>query len=113
MFFGPSLTPYLILGGVITSLALSGYAYVKGRADANAYCRAAELQAEIDTLKRDMAAWKAADEIEAMLQADIDAERKSLEDKVVEYELELLSRPDDRCTLGPGDIERLRLDGGK
>jgi len=99
--------PYLLLAGVAAFLAFGTSAYIKGRADANASCRAAELQAEVDRLKRDMNAWKAADAVEKMLDADLEAERQELERKVADYELELLARPDGRCTLGADDVKRL------
>lgn len=107
LFVGKALMPYLLLAGIAAFLAFGTSAYIKGRADANANCRAAELQAEVDRLKRDMNAWKAADAIEKMLDADLEAERDELEQKVVDYELELLARPDSRCVLNDDDLRML------
>jgi hypothetical protein len=113
MLFGFSLGPYIIAGGLALAIGGAGVAYVKGYNNARLQCREAELQAELDTLKRDLAAWKAADAVEAMLEADLAAERKSLEEKVAEYELELQSRPDARCSLTDDDVRRLRLERGR
>lgn len=87
--------------------AALAWAYTKGRSDAEAACRAAELQAEIDTMKRDLAAWKAADEVERMLNGDIAAERDRLAREIEDYERDLAARPDGRCLLSPDDIGRL------
>jgi hypothetical protein len=107
------ISPFLpwILGGLI-ALGTAGTmtAYFKGRADANANCREADLRAELATLKRDLAAWRAADEVENMLQRDLEAERKQLQERVSEYELELANRPDSRCVLDQRDVDRLRFD---
>jgi hypothetical protein len=113
MLFGYSLAPWLILGGLVAAIGGAGYAYLKGYDAARLQCREAELRAEIETMKRDLEAWKAADEVEKMLEADLDAERKSLEKKVAEYEAELVLRPDDSCSLGSDDVERLRQYRGR
>lgn len=93
---------FLLIAGLVTG------AYFKGRWTAEANCHEAELRAQIATMKRDLAAWKAADEVEKILQSEVEAERRDLQEKVTEYEIELALRPDTRCTLDGSDVERLR-----
>lgn len=111
LFGGASMLPWFVLGGVLAAFSLSGAAYFKGRSDAAARCQEAALRAEMATMKRDFAAWKAANEADQLLQSQIDADRKQLEERVKEYEAELSKRPDSRCALSKHDIDRLRLRG--
>ncbi|MEN6306070.1 MAG: hypothetical protein ABFD96_25315 [Armatimonadia bacterium] len=101
--------PTWILPVVLLAAAASvvGAAYLKGRMDSAGNCREAQLQAELATLQRDMAALKAADQIEAMLNADLEAERQKLEKEVADYEAALAARPDSACRLTPDDVGRL------
>lgn len=106
------IQPFLpwIMGGLV-ALSLSGavFAYLKGRADATAKCREAELRAELVALKRDIEAWKAANYMDRLLQDELEKERRQLEKKVSEYETELAKRPDNRCLLDQRDVDSLRL----
>lgn len=105
-FLGVPAWPIWVgVAGLIGAAFLTTYA--KGYLDARNRCQEAQLRAEIATLKRDMAALKAADEIEAMLTRDLEAERDKLEKEVEDYEAELAQRPDSRCTLSPADVDRL------
>jgi hypothetical protein len=104
--------PWVLAGLMALGAAGSLAGYLKGRADANGNCQEASLRAELATMKRDVEAWKAADRIEAMLQAEIEAENRKLEEKVSDYERELAKEPlDTRCTLNQRDIDGLRGNG--
>jgi hypothetical protein len=100
MPFLPWVLAALMALGAAGSLA----GYLKGRADANGNCQEASLRAELATMRRDVEAWKAADRIEAMLQAEIEAENRELEEKVTDYERELQKSPKPDCRLSPDDI---------
>jgi hypothetical protein len=106
-FLLPLLVNRYTIGAVIGLGLLLG-AYWKGYSTAAQNCRDAELRAIIATQERDMAAWKAADEVEKQLQADIEADNADLQDKVKQYEIELAQRPDAKCALSPADVDRLR-----
>lgn len=96
------------------ALGLLAGAYWKGYSVASAKCQDAELKAEIAAMQRDFAAWRAADQIETILQQQIEAERNDLQDKVAKYETELGSRTDGRCSLNDRDVRSLDgLRGGK
>lgn len=100
--------PYILGGLVAAGLLGSVFAYIKGYGDAAQNCREAELRAELATLKRDMAAWKSADEIEAILRKQLESDAKELQDKVTEYETALAASPKDtRCTLDDRDVRSL------
>lgn len=100
------LAPVII---VATGAAMLGGAYTKGRLDANANCREAELRSEIEALKRDIAVQKDADAFEDAAARQSDADRARLEQEVADYEKELASRPADaRCALTDDDVIRLQ-----
>lgn len=99
--------PYILGGLVAAGLLGSAFAYIKGYGDAAQNCRESELRAEIATMKRDMAAWKAADEIQNMLQKEMEAAAAELQDKVTQYEVELATRTDTRCILDDRDVRSL------
>lgn len=115
--FLPYLLPYIVnrwtIGGLV-GLGLLAGAYVKGYMAARDQCQDNALKAQIASLKRDMLAWKLADDIEQSLQADLAAELSKLERKVQDYEAELAKRPADaRCSLTPDDVRSLnRMRGG-
>lgn len=99
--------PYILGGLVAAGLLGSVFAYFKGYGDAAQNCREAELRAQIATMKRDIAAWKAADEVEKILQNEIEADRRDLQDKVTQYETELAAKADTRCLLDERDVRSL------
>lgn len=108
---GPSLLPWAILGGLCCILGLTGGAYLKGRADVAATCRAAELSAEIAGLQRDLAALKAAEKIDRQLRQELIAVREALQKQVADYEADLATRPNGLCALDGRDLEWLRYGG--
>lgn len=101
----PTWPIWLAVAGLIGAAFLA--TYTKGYLDARDRCQEAQLRAEIAGLKRDIAALKAADEVEAMLTQELEAERQRLAKEVEDYEAELAQRPDTRCTLSPADVDRL------
>ena len=109
-FLLPLLVNRYTIGAVIGLGLLLG-AYWKGYSTAAQKCHDAELRTIIATQQRDMAAWRAADEVEKLLQADIEADNADLQDKVKTYELQLQNRPAGACRLSPADIDSLRFDG--
>lgn len=111
-FLLPLLLNRYTIGGVLALGLLLG-AYMKGYMAASAKCHDAELRYKIASLERDIAASKAADEIEKMLQGDIERENLDLQKKVQDYEAELATRPDNRCVLSPADAAAINgLHGG-
>ena len=110
----PFLVPFLMnrytIGGAVAVALLAG-AYLKGYVAARDACQDSALKAQIAAMQRDMDAWRAADQVEAILQGEIEAERNQLERKVSDYERELAKRPDNRCILDQRDVDGLRLDG--
>jgi hypothetical protein len=106
-FLLPLLVNRYTIGAVIGLGLLLG-AYWKGYSTAAQKCHDAELRTIIATQQRDMAAWRAADEVEKLLQADIEADNADLQDKVRQYETELAQRPDASCRLDERDVIRLR-----
>lgn len=116
MFGLSALNGYILAGGMALAVAGAGAGYLKGRADANGNCRAAELQAVIDVLERDLAASRNAFEIEKRLNQKRVADAEALEKKVTDYEQDLAGRPDGRCILTDGDVRALgglSGDGGR
>lgn len=105
------LNRYTIGALLVAGLAVG--AYWKGYSTAAGNCRDAELRAQIAAMERDLAAWKAADDVEKLLQRELDEQNADLQDKVKQYELELQNRPNGGCTLGPDDIGRLHGIGGR
>ena len=102
-----------VVGGVVAAGLLAG-AYFKGYWAAREACQDSALKAQIAAMERDIAAWKAADKVEQMLTAEIEAENAELEKRVSDYEAELAKRPaDGRCTLSPADIDGLRGNRGR
>lgn len=99
--------------GALLVAGLAAGAYWKGYSTAAGNCRDAELRAQIAAMERDLAAWKAADDVEKLLQQELNEQNADLQDKVKEYELELAQRPDAKCALDAHDIERLRFNGGR
>jgi hypothetical protein len=114
MFIHPVFLSLLVnryvIAGVVAVGLLAG-AYLKGYMAARDACQDSSLKAQIAAMQRDIDAFKAASEIEAMLQAEIEAERNQLERRLSDYERELASRPDGRCILDERDVDGLRLDG--
>jgi hypothetical protein len=108
-FLLPLLVNRYTIGAVIGLGLLLG-AYWKGYSAASQNCRDAELRAQIATMQRDMAAWRAADDIEKLLQSELETQRNDLQDRVKQYEIELAQRPDGKCALDQRDIDGLRLD---
>ena len=100
----PAWVAILVAAGGIVSGS-----YLKGRSDANANCRAAELQAKIEALQRDLAVQRDADAFEAAALRELEVDNAQKDMQIDLYVNELATRPDgDRCRLGPVDIERLR-----
>jgi len=97
--------------GAAVGFGLLVGAYLKGYVAARDACQDSALKAQIAAMQRDMDAFKAASEVEAILQAEIEAERNQLERRLSDYERELATRPDGRCILDERDIDGLRLDG--
>lgn len=106
-FLLPLLVNRYTIGAAIVLGLLLG-AYWKGYSTAASRCHEAELRAIIATQARDLAAWKAADDIEKMLQADLEKQNRELSDLVRDYEKELLLRPAPGCSLDERDVDRLR-----
>lgn len=105
----PAWLPWALLAGLVSMGGIAGAAYIKGRSDANANCREAELRSEIEALKRDIAIQKDADAFEDSAARQSDADRAKLEQEIADYEKELASRPADaRCDLTDDDVRRLQ-----
>jgi hypothetical protein len=110
-FFIALLVNRWTIGGLIALGLLTG-AYFKGYWAAREACQDSALKAQIASMQRDLAAWQAADKVEAMLNDEIEASNRELEKKVQEYEDELSKRPvDGRCTLDQRDVDGLRGNG--
>lgn len=108
-WFGLALPPWLLPAVIAGAfLAAVGTAYVKGRVDSSANCRAAALEAEIATLKRDRDAALAAEAESDDMAAALATANEKLQQEVDAYAKDLELRPDSRCALTPDDLRRLR-----
>ena len=86
-FLLPLLVNRYTIGAVIGLGLLLG-AYWKGYSTAAQKCHDAELRAIIATQQRDMAAWRAADDMERLLQRELETQRNDLQDRVKQYEID-------------------------
>lgn len=103
------LSPWLLLAILVGVGSVLSGSYLKGRSDANANCRAAELQAQVEALQRELDIKTEADKFEAAAREELEADNAALDIEVDLYVNELAKRPPDgRCDLGSDDIERLR-----
>lgn len=94
--------------GLLLIVGLVTGAYFKGKSVAEANCHDAELQAKIATMQRDLTAWKAAGEIDTMLQKQLESDNQELQDKVTEYATDVATAPADaHCTLTDRDVRSL------
>lgn len=100
--------PVLLAGAA--SIALT-FAYMKGYSTASAKCEAASLRVKIESLERDIRNAKEAERLEAEELAKLQKLTDDLEAEVAAYEIELASKPDNRCSLDQSDIDRLRGNG--
>lgn len=98
------LIPIAVLGAIVASGAAGLYGYHRGEAAAEARCDAERLAAELAATKREFEAYKTADAAEAELMKDIAATNDRLQKELADYEHELATRPDGKCTLGPDDL---------
>jgi hypothetical protein len=110
------LRTWLLIGVISAGLAYHWHAvsssYREGHAAASADCRAADIQAELDAARVDLAAAQAA--AEAMREAAEESRRVTEDNqkRVEEYEAALRARGDDaRCRLGDDDVRWLRENG--
>lgn len=105
----PAWLPWALLAGLVSMGGIAGAAYIKGRSDANANCREAELRSEIEALKRDIAVQKDADAFEDAARRETDKRNKQLEQEVKDYEEYVKTLPADaRCALTDDDVRRLQ-----
>lgn len=103
----PAWVAILVAAGGIVSGA-----YLKGRSDAKAVCRAAELQAKIEALQRDIAVQREADAFEAAQVIELQTENERMDKEIDLYVKKLAERPQDsRCLLDNSDIDGLRTNG--
>ena len=85
------------------------YVYSLGADAAKAECKVADMQGQIDTLKRDLKISHEAEETARQLTSRIDNQSKVLEQKVVNYEAALSKIPNRNiCALNSDDIKWLR-----
>lgn len=107
------LNPYVILAAAAIVFGAYVTGHYKGYSEADQRARVAELQADLNAARQDLAAEQTAAEMSRRAadenQRTAAASQKRLED----YEAELQKRGDaNRCRLGPDDIIRLQRDGG-
>lgn len=106
-------TGWLAAGALALLIATGGGAYLKGRSDAAANCRAAALQAELATVRRDLHLAREAAATAEAAQRTLSAEAETANQRIAEYERTLQGR--DACALSPDDVallERLRGKSG-
>lgn len=110
--YEPMLLIYKLLAAAGLTLVLLTSAYVKGRSDANAVCRADELRSQIEALQRDIAVQKEADAFEAAALRELEADNAQKDMEIDLYVKKLAERPpDSRCLLDDDDIGGLRTFG--
>lgn len=111
--------PAWLLPAVLIAAGLStvGGAYIKGRLDASTNCKAAQLAAELASVRRDLEIAKHAEAFSGQMAREIAIQNANLQKQVQDYEVEIASRPlDSGCRLNGRDIDRLnrmRLDRGR
>jgi uncharacterized protein HemX len=105
--FIPSWVKLYSAIAIAVALAMAG-AYFKGRLDQRANCKEAALQVQIQALERDRKAQKLADAIEDAEMVTLQRMYEEAEAEIAAYELELATRQESGCRLGPSDIKRLR-----
>mgnify|MGYP000349511049 CR=1 FL=1 len=105
--------PSWVLPAVMAGFFMSalGGAYVKGRVDASANCKEAELHQQIATLQADLAAQKLAAEFETNARRYLEEQNRKNEQELMTYETELQNRSSASCNLDAADIKRLRRIG--
>lgn len=112
------LNPYVILGVLLTFLAGSGAAYVKGYRDADRSAEistlrkeAAALDAELLYVKAQARAAREVADAAVARQAKAEADAASMEAEIEEYARIVAEQKDCTCGFTAADIERLRRIG--
>ncbi len=102
----------IVLPIVVVVVVYAG-GYYKGHQAASANCRAAQLQAELDSVRRDVAAAKEAQAAEAAAAAELTAENEKMRQEIDDYEAQIAANPDSACPLSDDELRRLRRLGGR
>lgn len=102
----PVLYKLLAAAGIAATLVVG--AYLKGRSDANANCRAAELQSQIKALQKDVEIQRDAAAFEAAQVIELQTENERMDKEIDLYVKKLAERPQDsRCSLSDDDVRLL------
>lgn len=101
---------WFVAAGLALLIATASGSYLKGRTDANARCRAAELAAALATAQQDLAITQQAAQRDRDAIDRLTADTEASNARLAEYERTLQGR--DPCTLSPDDVDRLRNLGG-
>lgn len=95
---------------VTAAAAVMLWLYVSGLRTKNALLelKAANAEAKVESLQRDIKAAEDATAKANEIIRDLSARQSQLDGQVRDYEKELESRPDSRCALTDSDVEWLR-----
>jgi septal ring factor EnvC (AmiA/AmiB activator) len=108
-----------VLGGSLVLSGAYGLGDLHGRSIANANCKAAALQSQLDAAKKDLEEQQHSAADAATRSAQLESSAAALEEKVRAYEHELQTvavavgepskpAPISRCALDSRDVQRLR-----
>lgn len=107
LFFASKVGRVIVAIAGVTAIIFCVYSL--GADAARAECKVADMQGQIDTLKRDLKISHIAEETARTLTAKIDTQSRVLEQKVANYEAALSKLPDSNiCALNADDVKRLR-----
>lgn len=105
LFRALGVSPWALLAILLAAGGVISGAYLKGRSDANANCRAAELQAKVEALQRDLKVQREADAFEAAALRELEADNAQKDMEIELYVKKLAERPVDiRCLLDDLDL---------
>lgn len=109
-WFGLAPPPWLLPVVMIAAFVLACFtSYIYGRWDGAAKCEAAQLRAELASMKRDKEAAEEAQRTADAIAKALAATNTKLQQEANAYEAELATRPENSaCRLNSNDVERLR-----
>lgn len=102
----PAWGGYLIAGIVALLIGSNAYSYLKGRGDANANCRAAQLAAALAVAQADLAITQQAAQRDRDAVERLTAARQTDQEAIRAYEQTLAGR--DACQLTADDLRSLQ-----
>lgn len=108
---GLSPMVWMLVAGITAGAGALTTAYFMGKSAAEAEAKIASLEAKIAGMERDLMIAGVADLVTEVEISQLQDEKAEAEKRNEDYEKELATRPDGRCTLTDDDVGRLRPNG--